>query len=153
MSDTRIVDDVTASQLRKLPLVLDRTFWVQQLASPHWSLLVRSPREFGGHAERIDLLFTGVKALKLRIALPSLSVRRPTGEERACILAELGDNTALSGGLHLYIVEDSLSTGYVVAHRLSVSTDLHEGNVPSLLWSRLVGESPSAPQGTIYDID
>ena len=146
------MDDVTASELRQLPLQFDRPFWVQHLSSPHWSLLIRSPREFGEYAERIDLLFTGVKALKLRIALPSLIVRRPNGEERAWILAELGDNAALSAGLHPYVVEDGLSTGYVVAYHLSASTDLHEGNVPSLLWSRLVGELPAEPQGTIYDI-
>lgn len=147
------MDDGTASGMRELPLVFMRSFWVQQMASPHWSLLIRSPREFGGHAERIDLLFSGVKALKLKTALPDLIVRRPAEDEHVSILADIGNSASLSAGLRLYILEDSLSTGYVVAYHLSVSTDLHEGNVPSLVLSRLAGQSPVEPQGTIYDID
>ncbi|MBO2458111.1 hypothetical protein [Actinomadura violacea] len=132
----------------ELPLVLDRQFYVDSLVSTHKQLLLKSPMgdEYG---DRVDVLFKGVRAVKLAFDLPTLKVRLPTDRELAGVIAECGEET-IGGGrpaMQAYVISGGRADGYVVAvTAFLVKNQEHGANTSQLLWD--VYRTP--PPSTIY---
>lgn len=123
----RIVDE-------PLPLVLNRPFYVNRLATTHRQLLLRSP--IGDlYADNIDILFKGVTAVKMVFELSSIEIRMPTADEYEMISADCGERILGRQGTQCYMISGGPSVGYIVALSAFKTVDKeHPANDSRLLF-------------------
>jgi hypothetical protein len=91
-------------------------------------------------ADRVDILFKGVVAVKLASKLKNLSVREANSEESAEIAADCGVEVAGRQGLRVFLLEGGPAAAYVVALSMFVSRDQRHGRNPSPLLFDVEGE-------------
>lgn len=133
MSEMPIIED------RDLPVAFNRPFLLNRFVSTHQSLLLRSPKG-DLFADRVDLLFKGVVAVKLVSRLENLTVREASSEEAASVAAECGIELLAGKDLRIFILEGGPSSAYVVALSMFASRDQRHGSNPSPLLFDVEGE-------------
>ncbi|TCM48849.1 hypothetical protein [Kribbella sp. VKM Ac-2568] len=124
---------------RALPAVFDRPFFLNQFVSTHQSLLLRSPKG-DLFADRVDVLFKGVVAVKLVSKLQNLTVREASSEEAASVAADCGAEVLGGNGLRIFMLDGGPSSAYVVALSMFASRDQRHGSNPSPLLFDVDGE-------------
>lgn len=117
---------------QELPLRIDRIFILSRLVMSHAGMILRSPKR-NEHDIRIDILFAGTCAVKLRRRLPTLAVRHPTDREIRDVEHDMGLKIVGPASLNLYMIEGGPSLGYVVASGMWMSTDREADTDPSPL--------------------
>ncbi|MGY0231035.1 hypothetical protein [Longispora urticae] len=100
------------------PITLDRRFVPWQFGVGHSRLLLRS-RARGGDAEQLSVLFTGVRAVKLRTSYEPLELRPADRADRELILdfAEIPDRLR---SRYLCLTLPVENAGFVICARATV---------------------------------
>jgi len=130
-----------------LPVSFDRAFFLNRFVATHRSLLLRSPKG-ESDADRIDILFKGVVAVKFLSELQNLTVRAASKKERAAIERDCGLGMHTGDGLHAFILEGGPRPGYVVALSMFASRDQRHGaNLSPLLFDL---EDEPVPSEVLY---
>src|SRR4051794_9445189 len=96
----------------------------------HFELLLRSTKD-DENPTRLDLMFSGVAAVKLRTELDGVVIRTATRDEEAQVRAEAG----ASDSTKLYILESDGFVGYLLALAFDSHEDEGDYSDPSY-WDR-----------------
>jgi len=132
---------------RALPVSFDRAFYLNRFVATHRSLLLRSPKG-DSDADRIDILFKGVVAVKFLSELQKLTIRVASKKERASIERDCGVGMHTGDDLNVFILDGGPRPGYIVALSMFASRDQRHGANPSPLLFDLEGEP--VPSEVLY---
>jgi hypothetical protein len=133
-SNAEIVD-------RELPISIDRPFHLNSVVATHVQLLLRSGK-LGRYADRVDIVFKDVRAVRIRREFPVLRLRDATEGELVQIGGEVP--SALMRGAATYVIEAQPMFAYVVAGAAFMASD-HEPDAnpsPLLVAETMQGKWP-----------
>lgn len=111
-----------------------RRFQMRRYNVSHGQLLLRSTKTLD-LTTRVDILFKGVRAMKLNTDVPDLTIREPTDAEAKSIESECQGATL--NGNQIYVLSSSAGQGYVISSSMQHNEDAGEYDDPSHLFSNL----------------